>query len=186
MKYKEQILKLRKVGKSYREIASILGCSRGTISYHCGVGQKEKAKKRVKKFREKNVLSVKIDSFKNKRNLRSKCKDFQTRTLKPQLNGKRFVSTKELELKFDTNSVIKKFGDKPICYLTGRPLDYHDTSSLNFDHIVPVARGGDNSLENLGLCCPQANKAKSDMLVDEFLQLCKEVIEHNGGTVIGI
>lgn len=32
---KENILKLRKEGKSYNEIRNILGCSKGTISYHC-------------------------------------------------------------------------------------------------------------------------------------------------------
>lgn len=35
MKLKENILKLRKEGKSYRQIESVLNCSRATISYHC-------------------------------------------------------------------------------------------------------------------------------------------------------
>jgi len=33
--FKEEILRLRKEGKSYNEIKSILGCTNGTISYHC-------------------------------------------------------------------------------------------------------------------------------------------------------
>lgn len=33
---KNKILKLRKEGKTYAEITSILGCSKSTISYHCG------------------------------------------------------------------------------------------------------------------------------------------------------
>jgi DNA-binding CsgD family transcriptional regulator len=32
---KENILNLRNEGKSYNEISKILGCSKGTISYHC-------------------------------------------------------------------------------------------------------------------------------------------------------
>jgi len=32
---KEQILKLREEGKTYDQIASILKCSKSTISYHC-------------------------------------------------------------------------------------------------------------------------------------------------------
>lgn len=35
MGYKEDIIRLRKQGKSYREIKSKLGCSKGNISYHC-------------------------------------------------------------------------------------------------------------------------------------------------------
>lgn len=41
--HKENILKLRGEGKSYREIQNILGCSKGTIAYHLGDGQKQKA-----------------------------------------------------------------------------------------------------------------------------------------------
>ncbi|MBV1928379.1 MAG: helix-turn-helix domain-containing protein [Gammaproteobacteria bacterium] len=42
---KEQILKLRAEGKTYNEIKKLLGCSKGTISYHCGAGVKEKSRK---------------------------------------------------------------------------------------------------------------------------------------------
>ena len=45
-KHKEQILKLASEGKSYREIEKILGCSKGTISYHLGQGQVEKYNER--------------------------------------------------------------------------------------------------------------------------------------------
>jgi len=44
MKHKEKILKLRAEGNSYSQIAKKLGCSKGTISYHVGFGQKEKTK----------------------------------------------------------------------------------------------------------------------------------------------
>jgi len=39
--HKENILKLRAEGKTYTEIQKILGCSKGTISYHLGDGQKQ-------------------------------------------------------------------------------------------------------------------------------------------------
>lgn len=53
MKHKEKILQLRKEGKSYREIQKIVGCSKGTISYHLGAGQKEKTNQRTKSQRFK-------------------------------------------------------------------------------------------------------------------------------------
>lgn len=53
----EQIIQLHIEGKSYRQIQSILGCSKGTISYHLGAGQKDKTMQRqrdrrseIKKF----------------------------------------------------------------------------------------------------------------------------------------
>jgi transposase len=46
MKLKDEIFKLKKEGYSYRDIQKELNCSKGTISYHLGVGQKDKVDKR--------------------------------------------------------------------------------------------------------------------------------------------
>ena len=51
MKHKDEILRLRSEGKTYNEIQRELGCSKGTISYHLGDGQKEKSNKRSQKRR---------------------------------------------------------------------------------------------------------------------------------------
>ena len=48
---KDKILALSKKGRSYRQIAKELGCSKGTISYHLGIGQKEKTLNRTKSTR---------------------------------------------------------------------------------------------------------------------------------------
>ena len=50
-KHKDNIIKLHKDGKSYREIQKILGCSKGTIAYHLGEGQKDKANIRTNRNR---------------------------------------------------------------------------------------------------------------------------------------
>ena len=63
---KEEILKLKSEGKSYGEIKKILNCSKGTISYHCGKGQKEKTKIRIKKRRQ-NILLHKVENFKHRK-----------------------------------------------------------------------------------------------------------------------
>ena len=51
MNHKENILKLKSQGKSYRQIQAILGCSKGTISYHLGEGQKQKTRERIRSRR---------------------------------------------------------------------------------------------------------------------------------------
>ena len=51
---KERILKLRNEGKTYNEIKKLTGASKGTISYHCGEGQKGKTIKRLHKLRRRN------------------------------------------------------------------------------------------------------------------------------------
>jgi len=55
---KEKILELRAEGKTYNEIASILGCSKGSIAYHCGTGQKEKWMQRQRDRRGKAMRYV--------------------------------------------------------------------------------------------------------------------------------
>lgn len=65
MKHKENILRLRAEGKSYSEIAKELGCSKGTVSYHIGFGQKEKTKNIQGRLREEindYIRSVKESS----------------------------------------------------------------------------------------------------------------------------
>lgn len=49
----EQIKQLHSEGKSYRQIQSLLGCSKGSISYHLGAGQKEKTRARTRDKRNK-------------------------------------------------------------------------------------------------------------------------------------
>ena len=61
---KEEILKLRADGKSYNEIKSILNCSKGTIAYHCGKGQKDKYKKNRDKrkncYKMKDIICISL------------------------------------------------------------------------------------------------------------------------------
>jgi hypothetical protein len=45
--------------------------------------------------------------------------------------------------------------------------------------MVPTSKGGDNGLPNLGIASRRANKMKGDMLVSEFLEMCKKIIAFN-------
>ena len=58
---KEKILKLRQEGKSYNEIRRILGCSKGTISYHCSKIDNDRIKSINLDI--KNKLQIKDRSF---------------------------------------------------------------------------------------------------------------------------
>ena len=52
---KEKIIALAEQGWSYNMIKRRLNCSKSTISYHLGDGQKDKAYARVRKQRDKGV-----------------------------------------------------------------------------------------------------------------------------------
>lgn len=170
---KKEILKLREEGNSYREIEKKLGCSRSTISYHCGAGQKKKSRERQKNNRAGNSLIRKVDKFKCVKN---RSRDFQ--------NAKNLRKKDLVKFTFSYKDVLKKFGKKPICYLTGTPIDLSDSTSYNFDHVVPVSKGGLSTLDNLGITTRDANQAKSDLSVEEFINLCIKVLEHNNYKVV--
>lgn len=59
---KERILALHQEGKSYRQIQQELNCSKGTIAYHLGEGQKEKVLGRTKDRR--TLIRRYIDTYK--------------------------------------------------------------------------------------------------------------------------
>lgn len=95
MTLKENILKLRSEGKTYKQIVEALGCSNGTVSFHCGEGVKDKAQERGKI---------------NKRNARAKkgivTKHFPNRTF-TQLKPKFGFNKREKKVKTKANDVGK-------------------------------------------------------------------------------
>lgn len=60
------------------------------------------------------------------------------------------------------------------CAYSGRELT-PETASI--DHRQPISRGGSNELPNLAVVHVDVNAAKASMTVEEFVQLCREVVE---------
>lgn len=180
MKHRDKILELRKQGKTYDEIKTILGCSKATISFHCGQGQKEKNNKRQQKNRFKqHPYTSKVYGYQYR--LHKTKKIFDKSSIEIQLRDKinNFKKVINMKQNFTLQDVIDKFGENPKCYLTGEVIDIYQPKTYEFDHIIPVSRGGDNSLENLQITTKKANRAKQNMTPDEFIFLCKKVLENN-------
>lgn len=75
---------------------------------------------------------------------------------------------------FDLWRLAKK--QKCKCALTGLPLT---KNNISLDHIQSVSLGGNNNLENLRLVTKRVNIAKQNMTDQEFIQLCRSVIDFN-------
>jgi hypothetical protein len=173
---REDILRLRNQGLSYREICKEVGCARSTVSYHCGKGQKEKTRVSAQ---ARLPLCRKVGAFKARctkpawRSFSSKIKCFKRRA-----KGRKASSGWRVNVssQYTCADVVEKIGAKPVCYLTGKKLDIGASSSYSLDHRVPVSKGGSNDLENLEICSAEANKAKADLSLDEFYKLCEDVL----------
>lgn len=187
-KLKEKIIELNLKGFSYNQIQKKLKCSKGTISYHCGFGQKEKNNLRCKKNRSKNhnILKNKIRSFLYRNNEANEEINHKNIKIKEILKSKisRFSRMKNGKYKklFNEEQLLNKIGNEPKCYLTGRSIKLDDPKSYNLDHIIPRTKGGNNSLNNCGIACKEANQAKHNMLLEDFIKLCKDVVQNYQST----
>lgn len=89
---------------------------------------------------------------------------------------------KENKTKLHSNvtkeNLLKKFGVAPKCYLTGIPINLSERDTYQLDHIIPVSKGGESSLENCGLTSKIANQSKRDLTTEEFYSLCRQVIDY--------
>jgi 5-methylcytosine-specific restriction endonuclease McrA len=180
---KDKILKLRKQGLTYAKIAESLNCAKSLVCYYCGNNQKLKMKQRQTKRRQKShPFEMKLYNFtasptSNKKSTIRRSK----RTNHPYYDKWYITMRKKTDITIQ--DLINKFGENPKCYLTGDDIDINDVKSYHFDHVIPKSRGGDNSLDNIQIATKIANLSKSGMTPDEFIFLCKKVLEHNGYTI---
>lgn len=136
----------------------------------------------------KDILCKKIENFRgNRDNYKKKqsyiSKPSKEKDIKTILKNKiiRFHRDKKLwkypPMTFKVKDLLDKIGDNPVCYLTGRPIDLLDGQSYHLDHIIPKNKGGDNSLDNCNIACRDANQAKGNLLQEDFILLCEEVLK---------
>ena len=180
-----QVKTLEKYGKKI---------SKGTLAYHYGVNQKEKTDLRKKKRIEKIGIDFyrfekSVSRFKNRSRKQPIIVDFGILSPWDRFRNKvrkfRYKKEEEVTPMYTANDVKNYFWpdntsrcghEYPYikCYLTGRIINVEDTTT-HFDHINP--KGG-NGIDNLGFACKEANQAKSDLYLDDFYNLCDEILKY--------
>jgi 5-methylcytosine-specific restriction endonuclease McrA len=93
------------------------------------------------------------------------------------------IIDKSVKTTFNWNDIVEIYGYDTICYLSGEPINLLKRN-YNFDHKVPVSRGGDNSLDNLGITHEVVNRMKTDLTPEELMEWCKKILEFNGYKVM--
>ena len=185
---KNKILELRNKGLTYNQIKKELNCSKSTISYHCNINSKNNMLNRNKQNKldnkEKYKILTKLSNFNS-----GKVRFFINNNIKYKRKNKIMDKLYKFNIKNNKfgyvtyEDIIEKFGLETKCYLTGKNINL-EKDNFNFDHIIPSCRGGYNTIDNLGITTPEANISKSYMILDEYLNLCKEVLENFGYKVI--
>lgn len=190
MKLKEEIFKLKALGFSYSEIVKELGCAKSTVAFHLGEGQKEKTNLRNQKRFKNDPLIRKIQAFSTIRT------DIKTTIISRSIDKilyikyKHFNSIRDKKVirkyktpEFTVEDLKNKIGSNPKCYLTGDSIDLSKSQEYQLDHKIPKSKGGNDSLENCQIATKAANQSKYDMNLEEYLELCKKVLEYNGYNV---
>jgi 5-methylcytosine-specific restriction endonuclease McrA len=151
-KYDIALMKsLRSEGKTFKEISKLLECSYHTVVYHLSPDRKLKQRAWAKESYHNLHLVNKLNAF------------------------KKYGNTIDFSLK----ELMDKIGPSPICFYTKLPIDINDSSSYSLDHKIPRSRGGSSNLDNLIITTSATNKAKHNLLCDEFIALCKLVAANN-------
>lgn len=169
----EEIQQLRKQGLTYKQISEQLHCAKSLISYYLNPKTRADTYQRTRNRRKRTPrITTKLETFKYvaRQRLRKKLDGFHKQA--------RRLPRKEQN--FSIKDIIDKLSDSPKCYLTGDLIDLNSPNEFEFDHIIPTSKGGENSVDNLGLSTRDANRAKCDLTLPEFLDLCERVLRNFG------
>lgn len=80
-------------------------------------------------------------------------------------------------------SIFKR--DTSNCQYCGVVVDFENKNSWQIDHIIPISRGGNHSIENLKLACRSCNASKKNRNLERFRAI-KALKETPYGEVISV
>lgn len=89
-----------------------------------------------------------------------------------------------VKIEYDYKDALEAIGGiNTRCYLTGRAINI-EKDDFALDHKIPVSKEGTNELSNMGIAIPEANASKTNLTLEEYISLCKEVLENFGYKVL--
>lgn len=62
------------------------------------------------------------------------------------------------------------------CYCA---IPFTEDNPKSTDHLVPLCMGGKHSSNNINICCLNCNRSKARLPLNEWIELCRRVVENN-------
>ena len=172
--------------------------SKATIQYRVNPSSRNHSRIRTQRYRKESptvILSKKIGRFcthsvnSEGRNNPERVRDFKFH-LKNKITRFSIKGTDKLKryenMNFSSEDLISSWKQKYSyneddmtvkCYLTGKTIDLRMTNLWHMDHIDPR---GPNTIDNCAPTLKEANQAKSDLSVEELVQLAKDILSNFG------
>lgn len=186
------------VHKSYSEVARICGCDASTVRHALnpdrlrGYNERWNSRNGLKRTVHCRVSSANRRAARGPRPVHHKplCDtDLGRRTIagkiRHSIGGRVRLTNKHNEQAgvLSKQEVMDKILSNPVCFYSGKPIDLY-RQAWQLDHFQPIAQGGKNHIDNLVICLQAYNMSKGDLLYEEWLEVCRNVLTHAGYTVI--
>lgn len=152
-----------------KSIKKVLDVAKATMfqNYDDAVGTISKHKGKCKSYRIYDVTdlaSADFDEINRQKQQKKQQKKQSRRTYTPK----------------ERSIIYKK--DNGRCYLCGKELLY---SEMTLDHVIPLAKGGKDGIENLRCCCAKCNQWKADSYSGDFENKISNIYMHQMNDKIG-
>ena len=66
------------------------------------------------------------------------------------------------------------FGYRGVCFYTGRPVP---KEMMEIDHLIPIAKGGSDSIDNYVLTCKKTNLSKQDKIESSLIERMQYIVK---------
>jgi 5-methylcytosine-specific restriction endonuclease McrA len=98
------------------------------------------------------------------------CNDSNAMTVKKHRHTRNGSTKRRLQL---WNSI---FSNNTTCFVCDVSISYHDYEAA---HVIPLCKGGNNSFENLRICCKSCNKICGTKNLLEFKNEYRKINQNN-------